>query len=187
VAAATAIPLHRAEAQDQGTRVCGQTASGRPVCVDANAARVNFGCRGRACALTSGFTPDPMTFRLSAGGGRDPINVQTLGLRDAADNTPCGRSFITPKPDFRFTFEAGTRFPLLRFYVVTANGADATLLVNTPDARWRCNDDSYGGRMPTLDFRNPPAGRFDVWVGTYDASRRNPATFHVTELDSNHP
>jgi hypothetical protein len=171
------------------TQVCGRTVRGNAACVDANAARTNFGCRGGrvACDIRTGFTPDPMKFRLSAGGGRDPIDVSTLNLRDSADNSACGRSFITPRPDFRFTFAAGDRFPLMRFYVITRNGADATLLVNTPDARWRCNDDSYGGRMPTIDFQNPQPGRYDVWVGTYDASRRNPATFHVTELDSNHP
>ena len=77
-------------------------------------------------------------------------------------------------------------------YVVTANGADATLLVNLPNTRWRCNDDhghsDWGNSlMPAIDFRNPQSGRYDVWVGTYDASRRNPATLYVTELDSNHP
>jgi hypothetical protein len=172
-----------------GTRVCGQSLRGRPVCVDANAPRANFGCRGRTkeCALRTGFTPDPWAFRLTAGGGRDPINVETLGLRDSATNQACSRSFITPRPDFRFSFAAGTQFPLLRFYVQTQNGADATLLVNTPDARWRCNDDSHGGLMPTIDFNNPQPGRYDVWVGTYDGSRRNRAQFFVTELDSNHP
>lgn len=171
------------------TQVCGRSVRGNAVCVDANAARSNFGCRGGRvpCDVRTGFTPDPMKFRLSAGGGRDPIDVSSLNLRDSADNSVCGRAFITPRPDFRFTFAAGDRFPLLRFYVITRNGADATLLVNTPDARWRCNDDSYGGRMPTIDFRNPQPGRYDVWVGTYEGSRRNPATFHVTELDSNHP
>ena len=36
-------------------------------------------------------------------------------------------------------------------------------------------------------FANPPAGRYDIWVGTYDASSHNPAILHVTELDTNHP
>lgn len=178
-----------APVEGASTQVCGRTVRGNPMCIDANAARSNFGCRGGRvpCDVRTGFTPDPMTFRLSAGGGRDPIDVSTLNLHDASDNSACGRSFVTARPDFRFTFAAGDRFPLLRFYVLTRNGADATLLVNTPDAHWRCNDDSYGGRMPTIDFANPRPGRYDVWVGTYEGSRRNPATFHVTELDSNHP
>jgi hypothetical protein len=70
---------------------------------------------------------------------------------------------------------------------VTHNGADATLLVNQPDTTWRCNDDSHGTLMPAIDFANPSGGQYDVWVGTYDASSHNPATFYITELASNNP
>jgi hypothetical protein len=151
-------------------------------------ARANFGGGN----LRTGFTPDPWGFRLSAGGGRDAIDVSTLGLTDIATSAPCGRSFVTRRPDFHFTFQAGSSFELVRFYVVTSNGADATLLINQPDTNWRCNDDHghsdwANSLMPTIDFRNPTSGRYDIWVGTYDASSRNPATLFVTELDSNHP
>jgi hypothetical protein len=153
-------------------------------------ARPNFG----GGALRTGFTPDPWGFPLTAGGGRNAVNVADLGITDAASGQVCGRSFVTRRPDFNFTFQAGNSFPLIRFYVVTANGADATLLINQPDTRWRCNDDhGRGGNgwgnplMPAIDFQNPASGRYDVWVGTYDASSRNPATLFVTELDSNHP
>lgn len=151
-------------------------------------ARPNFG----GGALRTGFTPDPWGFPLTAGGGRNAVNVADLGLTDADNGRPCGRSFVTRRPDFNFTFQAGNSFPLIRFYVVTGNGADATLLINQPDTRWRCNDDhgrqGWGNPlMPAIDFRNPPSGRYDIWVGTYDASSRNPATLYVTELDRNHP
>lgn len=142
-------------------------------------------------ALTTGFTPDPWGFPLTAGGGRNPINVADLNIKDAHTGETCGRSFVTRRPDFHFTFQAGTTFPLLRFYVVTENGADATLVINDPQVRWRCNDDNnhegWNGRMPVIDFHNPPPGRYDVWVGTYDASRNNRATLYVTEVESNHP
>ncbi|MCZ7685878.1 MAG: hypothetical protein M5U28_46820 [Sandaracinaceae bacterium] len=39
-------------------------------------ARANFGGGN----LRTGFLPDPWPFRLSAGGGRDAIDVSTLGL-----------------------------------------------------------------------------------------------------------
>lgn len=151
-------------------------------------ARANFG----GGDLRSGFLPDPWPFRLSAGGGRDAIDVSTLGLTDVATGRPCSRAFVTRRPDFHFTFVAGSTFQLVRFYVVTANGADATLLINQPDTNWRCNDDhgrsDWGNPlMPAIEFRNPMGGRYDIWVGTYDASSRNPATLYVTELDSNHP
>jgi hypothetical protein len=142
--------------------------------------------------LRTGFTPDPWAFPLTAGGGRNPVDVATLSIVDAATGTACGRSFVTRRPDFHFTFAAGTTFPLLRFYVVTGNNSDATLLINGANGEWRCNDDhghsDWGGNlMPAIDFHEPPAGRYDIWVGSYDASRGNPANLYVTELDSNHP
>lgn len=141
--------------------------------------------------LRTGFTPDPWGFQLTAGGGSNPINLQGVGLRDAVSNQPC-IGYVTRRPDFRFHFEAGQNFPLARFYVMTRNGADATLLINQPDGTWRCNDDhgrsGWGNStMPAIDFRNPQSGRYDIWVGTYDASAHNPATLYVTELDRNHP
>ncbi|MBL8603600.1 MAG: hypothetical protein JNK72_16870 [Myxococcales bacterium] len=150
--------------------------------------RANFG-GGR---LTTGFTPDPWQFPLTAGGGRNPIDVASLNIRDDVSGAPCTRANVTRRPDFHFNFTAGTTFPTLRFYVVTENGADATLLINEPNGHWRCNDDHHvegwgNALMPALDFHNPPAGRYDIWVGTFDASRNNRAALYVTELDSNHP
>lgn len=140
--------------------------------------------------LTSGFTPDPWAFPMTAGGGRNPINIATLGMRDSETGTPCGRSFVTRRPDFHFTFNASTVFSLLRFWVLTGNGTDATLVIREPNGHWRCNDDH--GRawryptMPAIDFWHPPAGRYDIWVGSFNASANNPADLFVTELDEHH-
>ncbi len=151
-------------------------------------ARANFG-GGR---LTTGFTPDPWAFPLTAGGGRNPVNVEDLHIRDHVSGEACSRSFVTRRPDFHFNFTAGTTFPLLRFYVITQNNSDATLVINEPGGQWRCNDDHHhegwgNSLMPVIDFANPVAGRYDIWVGTYDASSHNPAALNVTELDTNHP
>jgi hypothetical protein len=136
-----------------------------------------------ATQLNAGFMPDPWSQSLTAGGGSNPQNVAELGYFDAVDGSPC-LGFVTRSPDFRFVYSGGS---FLRFYVQTHNGADATLLVNQPDTSWRCNDDSHGTLMPTIDFYNPMGGQYDVWVGTYDGSSRNPATFYITELSGNHP
>ena len=135
--------------------------------------------------LVSGFTPDPMGYDLTAGGGSNPQDVAELNYTDALDGTPCA-GFVTRSPDFRFNYTAGA-YPFLRFYVQTHNGADAVLLINDAHGNWRCNDDSFGTFMPTVDFVNPAGGQYDVWVGTYDASSGNPSTLYITELDSNHP
>jgi hypothetical protein len=146
--------------------------------------RPNYGTHG----LRTGFTPDPWPFRITAGGGRNPVSLADLGIAG------CPQGFVTPQPDFRFNFGAGQSFNLLRFYVITHNQADAVLLINEPNGTYRCNDDhghsewGDGNRlMPAIDYNNPPAGRYDIWVGTYQPSARNPGTLYVTELDSNHP
>lgn len=151
-------------------------------------AQANFG----GGALRTGFTPDPWGFPLTAGGGRNPVDVASLNIVDAVSGQACSRAFVTRRPDFHFTFEAGTHFRLLRFYVVTENQSDATLLINQPNTQWRCNDDHgrdgwSNNLMPAIDFSDPGAGRYDIWVGTFDASRNNRAQLFVTELDSNHP
>lgn len=143
-------------------------------------------------SLTTGFTPDPWGFRLTAGGGSNPLDVSTLGIVDASTGTRCSRAMVTRHPDFHFNFRAGVTFSMVRFYVLTENHADATMLINQPDRRWRCNDDhghsGWGNAtMPAIDFLSPQSGRYDIWVGSYDASAHNPATLYVTELDANHP
>ena len=146
-------------------------------------------------ALESGFTPDPKTFRLTAGyGGRrtDWAEVSALNLRDAVSGETCSRAYVAAKKDFAFIFGAG-HFSMVRFYVVTDDpNVDATLLINQPDGKWRCNDDhgkdNWGhATAPVVDFNSPQSGRYDIWVGTFEASSNNPATLSITELDSNHP
>ena len=39
-------------------------------------------------ALTTGFTPDPWGFPLTAGGGRNPTNVADLNMRDEVTGRP---------------------------------------------------------------------------------------------------
>jgi len=141
--------------------------------------------------LTSGFEPDPWGFPLTAGGGTDPVDIATLGLMDDATGVACGQAYVTRKPDFHFEFAAGD-YTLVRFFVITDNDSDATLLINDPSGRWRCNDDhenpDWGHeRAPVVDFTSPETGRYDIWVGSYDQSAHNPATLYVTELYENHP
>jgi hypothetical protein len=135
-----------------------------------------------ATTLNGGFSL--WTQYLTAGGGSNPQNVWELNLFDSVEGTRCV-GFVTRSPDYRFVYTGGRN--LLRFYVETHNNADAMLLVNAPDTSWRCNDDSHSSLMPTVDFNNPQPGQYDVWVGTYDGSSRNPATFYATEVAANFP
>ena len=61
-------------------------------------------------------------------------------------------------------------------------GADAILLVNAPDGLFYYSDD-YRGTSPAITFYNPAEGLYDIWIGSYDGSRRNPARLIFTEYD----
>jgi hypothetical protein len=53
--------------------------------------------------------------------------------------------------------------PLVRLSATTT--ADSTLVVRTPDDRWRCNV-ARGGGDPLVMLRDAPAGQYEVWVGS---------------------
>jgi hypothetical protein len=106
--------------------------------------------------LASGFTPDPFALTVSAGG---PIDVEKSRL-------PSGcTGFITERPTLQIHYQAG-RFPFI--FATEESDGDTVLVVNGPDARWHCNDDSENFDMDSeITFAAPTTGYYDVWVGTY--------------------
>jgi len=117
-------------------------------------------------ALRSGFTPDPYTVQVVAGGNQD-------GNRLPGSCT----GWISDAPDFRVTYSAG-RLPLV-FRAVS--GTDTTLIVNDPNGNWACDDDSFGDGDPQVVFRRPASGVYDVWVGTFNRGGTARAVLGVTE------
>jgi len=149
----------------------------------------------REQTVATGFTPDPHDYPMTAGGGAHPVNVADLHMKDGETGADCV-GYATANPDFKFNFQAGSTFPTLRFWVTpTDRSIDTMLIINTPGAAWRCNDDHGNAEWrseqnwhdPVVDFHNPEAGRYDIWIGTYTAERNRPCTLHVTEVESNHP
>ena len=65
----------------------------------------------------------------------------------------------------------------LRFSVRAAG--DTTLVVHTPDGRWRCDDDSGSNRNPALLLEHPLEGQYDVWVGSYRPEQNHRARLFV--------
>lgn len=116
--------------------------------------------------LSAGFTPDPYWLPIYSGGSIDASTVASgcVGM-------------ISEAPDFQLTYESGS-LPLT--FGVEASG-DTTLVINGPDGRWYCDDDSGGQADPEVTFRNPRRGVYDVWVGAY-AGRGVSARLFVTEL-----
>jgi len=122
-------------------------------------------------ALTAGFLPDPRTVEISAGGNYAASNLGAPGCT----------GFIAAAPDFRLNYTAGS-LPLI-FSV--AAGADTTLVVNTPDGRWHCDDDGgVNGLNPALRFDGPMSGQYDIWVGTYAEGALQQSTLYVSEVSS---
>lgn len=104
--------------------------------------------------LETGFTPDPFTTDVVAGGS---ISLQELN----ADY----RGYVAQAPDYSLFYEAGTFFDL---FISADSSADLVLLVNGPDGSWFFNDDNQG-LNPGLEFMSPMPGRYDIWIGTYSS------------------
>ncbi|MCC7209265.1 MAG: hypothetical protein IT323_18275, partial [Anaerolineae bacterium] len=88
--------------------------------------------------LNSGFTPDPATVQITAGG-----DVY------AASADPACRGLTTSAPTYRVFYTNGTNAALLRFYAQASD--DLTIAVNAPDGSWYCADDTFGSN-PGVDF-----------------------------------
>jgi hypothetical protein len=121
-------------------------------------------------SLRTGFAPDPRVVSLRAGGDIDAANV----------GSSCS-GFITNAPDVRLVYSAGS-LPLI---ISVAADSDTTLVVNAPDGRFYCDDDSgVNGLNPSVRFNSPQSGRYEIWVGTYRSGATQPARLHISELGS---
>lgn len=126
----------------------------------------NYGGR----SLSAGFTPDPVIVNLQAGGDRSASNV----------SSSC-RGYVSNAPDFRLNYSSGS-FPLI---ISVASSSDTTLVVNGPDGRWYCDDDSgVYGLNPAIRFNNPQSGQYDIWVGTYSSGSLASAALYISEVSS---
>jgi hypothetical protein len=119
--------------------------------------------------LDSGAFPDPFVLDLDAGG-----YIDMQGRLEACPG------FITERPDYRVVFEPGDDAAPLIF---SANSdADTTLVINGPDGRWYCDDDSgVRGGNPMLMFEAPRGGQYDIWVGLYGEAGTRPARLVISE------
>jgi hypothetical protein len=123
--------------------------------------------------LAAGFTPDPHTVAIAAGGELDASNLGVPG---------CVGS-IARAPDFRVNWTAGPGNRPLIFSVNSA--ADTTIVVNDATGNWICDDDGGNeGMNPSVRIENPQSGQYDVWVGVYGGGELQESTLHVSEIST---
>lgn len=120
--------------------------------------------------LAAGFTPDPQTFEVTAGGPADAARV---------DDSCWG--YVTEAPTLRLQYTAGT-FPLY-ISAVSADGTDLVLVISDPEGNWICDDDGLGDLQPLVTFDPPLPGQYDIWVGTYGTGPGVPATLSISEVE----
>ncbi|HRE46208.1 MAG TPA: hypothetical protein PLD47_00650 [Aggregatilineales bacterium] len=115
---------------------------------------------------------DPFFVSVYAGG---TINVNGLG--ENCDG------FVYPRPTYVVDWVPGTSVHLRMFMYSDGN---PFLMVYTPGGEYICQDDVNPLVLdPLIDFANPPAGRYVIWVGLYDQQQAFPGLLVLTETDLN--
>lgn len=115
-------------------------------------------------SLRSGFTPDPYTLKLTAGG---PLRASSL-------SSDCS-GYVSARPDIQISYSAGS-YPLT---ISASSASPVTLVVNAPDGSWHCS--VAQGNGAAVQFTRPASGRYEVWVGTTVAGATAPAEIRVSE------
>lgn len=117
--------------------------------------------------LDEGFLPDPYSVDLVAGGSIE------LNMGD------CTYGFVAEAPDFDLYYETTGGSDL---YIYALSEEDTTLLINTPDRNWICNDDGHSGGNPLIVVPAALGGLYDIWVGSFNGDATG-ATLYISEID----
>lgn len=118
--------------------------------------------------LEAGFMPDPHRIAIVAGG--------TIDAASSRGGRCVGK--IASAPDVRLTYGPGSN----QLKIKVTSSEDTTLVVNGANGAWFCDDDSGGGTNPMVLKRNPEAGVYEIWVGTYGDTPVD-AIIEITEVD----
>lgn len=87
----------------------------------------------------------------------------------------CGGE-ISNAADAHFFYTSGAHL----LSISAQSESHVTLLVSTPDGRWRCSA-GENGAAPSVVFDPARSGRYGIWVGTLGAPQ--PATIQIEERD----
>ena len=115
--------------------------------------------------LRAGFTPDPNTTAVTAGGSTE------VGISGCTGT-------VAEAPDVNLRWTGGSS----TLYIYATSGTDTTLLVNLPNGNWRCDDDSLGDGDPLVIIQNAPSGLYNIWSGTFGGGTAS-ARVMISEID----
>lgn len=119
------------------------------------------------------FVPDPHAVTVMSGG--------SVNVRQGGHGNGCV-GYASSRPDVRLHWSGSTE-RLRVYFVPDTAGDDATLIVNTSDGSWRCNDDAHGSTLnPEVSLDSAGPGQFDIWVGSYSSGDMIDGTLYFTEL-----
>jgi hypothetical protein len=100
----------------------------------------------------AGFPLDPFVISLQAGG---PVDASTIAKE-------C-KGFVTRNPVLSVDYKGKTEILKIFFY----SDGDPVLLVQTPDGKFMCNDNTNAALLdPTVTLTKPAQGRYYVWMGS---------------------
>ncbi|MFO0562582.1 MAG: hypothetical protein U0269_31485 [Polyangiales bacterium] len=115
------------------------------------------------------------------GQGRIDTSVRTggtLSVRGLNLNERCV-GWVTREPDL--ILRVMTPTPALRVWVESSR--DTTLVINTHDGRWRCDDDSAGNSNPQVLLDEAGVGQYDIWVGSFARGVAVQGVLHVEPVE----
>ena len=118
-------------------------------------------------SLAPGFEPSPFSVQV-VGGGRNQTADFIAGER-------C-QGYVSEAPDFSIYLSDS----FAEIWFAVHSPADMTLLVNAADGSWHCSDDHLEAN-PGIPFSFPPAGLYDIWVGSADEGNYAASILYVLE------
>jgi hypothetical protein len=72
---------------------------------------------------------------------------------------------VSSAPDLDLNCQAGGH----SLTITASSGSDVLRLINTPDGRWLCDDDSGDGANARITVSQPLSGNDNIRIGTYRA------------------
>ncbi|WP_236607559.1 hypothetical protein [Sandaracinus amylolyticus] len=127
---------------------------------------------GATITIATGFTDPTITTGTSGGA----VEASTL-------NAECA-GWVSSSPDHVLDLQAAMpRLKIMAFG--TEADSDVTLVVRKPDGTYLCNDDSDGFH-PVVEGEMP-AGRYEIFVGSYEQGRRQAYRLGITTQEAATP